>query len=157
MRQVGDLPEHYRALHALNRLGFGPRPGDVTRLNAEGIGSYIQEQLHPESLPIQESLASQIASYRTLHMTPLALFREFQLPVMQARRENRGADPATLKTAVKGERVHARIVMREAVEARLLRCNRRPSPAAGGNDRFLVQPFQHVRGQGPRQHLDRFL
>jgi uncharacterized protein (DUF1800 family) len=121
VREVGDFPEQYRAVHALNRLGFGARPGDVTRLNAKGIDRYIQEQLHPESLPIAESLVSQVASYRTLHMTPIALFREFQLPVMQARRENRGADPATLKTAVKDERVRARIVMREAVEARLAR------------------------------------
>ncbi len=54
-------------------------------------------------------------------MTPMALFHEFQLPVMQAWREKRGADPATLKAAVKDERVRARIVMREAVEARLVR------------------------------------
>jgi uncharacterized protein (DUF1800 family) len=121
VREVGDLPEEYRAVHALNRLGFGPRAGDVAQLNAGGIERYIHEQLHPESLPIPESLVSQVASYRTLHMTPMELFREFQLPVMQARRENRGADPATLKTALKNERVRARIVMREAVEARLVR------------------------------------
>jgi uncharacterized protein (DUF1800 family) len=121
VREVGDLPSQYRAVHALNRLGFGPRLGDVTRLNAEGIDRYIHEQLRPESLPIPESLVSQLASYRTLHMTPLGLFREFQLPVMQVRRELRSADPAARKTAVKDERVRARIVMREAVEARLVR------------------------------------
>ena len=85
------------------------------------IDRYIEEQLHPESVPIPESLVGKVASYRTLHMTPMALFREFQLPVMRARRENRGADPATLKAAVKDERVPAQIVMREAVEARLVR------------------------------------
>ena len=94
------MPGQYRAVHALSRLGFGPRPGDVTRLNDQGIDRYILEQLHPDSIPIPERLLSQVASYRTLHMTPMALFREFQLPVMQARLENRGADPATLKTAV---------------------------------------------------------
>ena len=75
MREVGDLPEQYRAVHALNRLGFGPRPGDVTRLDAKGIDRYIQEQLHPESLPIPESLISQVASYRTLQMTPIEIGR----------------------------------------------------------------------------------
>src|SRR5215469_18521159 len=108
VREVGDLPEEYRAVHALNRLGFGPRPGDVARLNAEGIDRYIHEQLHPESLPIAESLVSQVASYRTLHLTPMELFQEFQLPVMQARRENRAADPATRKAAVQDARVRAR-------------------------------------------------
>ena len=58
MREVGDLPEQYRAVHALNRLGFGPRPGDVIRLNDEGIDRYILEQLHPDSIPIPERLLS---------------------------------------------------------------------------------------------------
>ena len=33
------------ALHALNRLGFGPRPGDVEAVLDRGIESYINEQL----------------------------------------------------------------------------------------------------------------
>jgi uncharacterized protein (DUF1800 family) len=35
------------ALHALNRLGFGPRPGDVDAVLAQGIESYIEGQLNP--------------------------------------------------------------------------------------------------------------
>jgi len=35
------------ALHALNRLGFGPRPGDVDVLLDRGVESYIDEQLAP--------------------------------------------------------------------------------------------------------------
>jgi len=90
VREIGDLPGPYRAVHALNRLGFGPRPGDVPRLNAEGIERYIQGQLHPESIPLPESLADKVASYRTLHMAPTALFREFQLPVLQVSGDGRG-------------------------------------------------------------------
>ena len=33
------------ALHALNRLGFGPRPGEVEAVLDRGIESYIKEQL----------------------------------------------------------------------------------------------------------------
>ena len=36
------------ALHALNRLGFGPRPGDVEAILDRGIESYINEQLDPK-------------------------------------------------------------------------------------------------------------
>ena len=36
------------ALHALNRLGFGPRPGDVEALLDRGIESYIDGQLDPK-------------------------------------------------------------------------------------------------------------
>ncbi|MBX5479146.1 MAG: DUF1800 domain-containing protein [Pyrinomonas methylaliphatogenes] len=37
-------------IHVLNRLGFGPRPGDVERVRAMGIERYIEEQLHPERI-----------------------------------------------------------------------------------------------------------
>ena len=37
------------ALHALNRLGFGPRPGDVEGLLDRGIEDYINDQLEPRS------------------------------------------------------------------------------------------------------------
>lgn len=36
------------ALHALNRLGFGPRPGDVEAVLDRGIENYIDAQLNPK-------------------------------------------------------------------------------------------------------------
>jgi uncharacterized protein (DUF1800 family) len=39
------------AEHTLNRLAFGPRPGDVERVAAMGVDRWIEEQLHPESIP----------------------------------------------------------------------------------------------------------
>ncbi|MCS6803108.1 MAG: DUF1800 domain-containing protein [Chloroflexota bacterium] len=44
----------------LNRIAFGPRPGDVERVRAMGIAAYIEEQLHPET--IDESLYRQKAA-----------------------------------------------------------------------------------------------
>ncbi|HLV81527.1 MAG TPA: hypothetical protein VKT32_14670, partial [Chthonomonadaceae bacterium] len=32
------------AVHVLNRMAFGPRPGDVTRVAAIGAAAYIEEQ-----------------------------------------------------------------------------------------------------------------
>ena len=39
-----------RALHALNRLAFGPRPGDVERVAAMGVDKWIDQQLHPDEI-----------------------------------------------------------------------------------------------------------
>jgi hypothetical protein len=39
-----------RALHALNRLTFGPRPGDVQQVMAIGVDQWIDLQLHPEKI-----------------------------------------------------------------------------------------------------------
>src|ERR1051325_5539549 len=44
------LTEEQRIAHVLNRLGFGPRPGDVERLKAMGLDNYINQQLNPEKI-----------------------------------------------------------------------------------------------------------
>ena len=38
-------------LHVLNRVTFGPRPGDVERVRAIGLARYVDLQLHPERIP----------------------------------------------------------------------------------------------------------
>src|ERR1041385_3333241 len=48
------LTERERALHALNRLAFGPRPGDVDRVVKDGVDVWIAQQLHPEAIPDRE-------------------------------------------------------------------------------------------------------
>ena len=43
-------------VHVLNRVGFGPAPGDVERVQRAGVDAYIAEQLMPSRLP-DEALA----------------------------------------------------------------------------------------------------
>jgi uncharacterized protein (DUF1800 family) len=54
----------------LNRLGFGPRPGDVSRLRAQGIDAWIDEQLHPESIAESPDLESALAQLDSLNLSP---------------------------------------------------------------------------------------
>ena len=42
------LTEEQRALHALNRLTFGPRPGDLQKVMAMDVDDLIEQQLHPD-------------------------------------------------------------------------------------------------------------
>ena len=44
------LSEEQRILHALNRLGYGARPGDVERVKAMGLDNYIKQQLNPRQI-----------------------------------------------------------------------------------------------------------
>jgi uncharacterized protein (DUF1800 family) len=44
--------------HAINRLTFGPRPGDYARVKAMGVAAFIDEQLAPEK--IDDDLAERI-------------------------------------------------------------------------------------------------
>ena len=55
------------ALHALNRLGFGPRPGDVERLLDRGIEDYINEQIDPQKDSELESRLAPLGN--TLRLT----------------------------------------------------------------------------------------
>jgi len=43
--------------HVLNRLTFGPRPGDVDRVRAIGLTSWIDQQLHPERIDDSAAVA----------------------------------------------------------------------------------------------------
>jgi len=47
---AGQMDDARRANHVLNRLTFGPRPGDVDRIRAMGIDPWIDQQLHPDSI-----------------------------------------------------------------------------------------------------------
>jgi hypothetical protein len=39
-----------RIEHALNRLGYGPRPGDVEAVRRMGLEAWTLKQLHPERI-----------------------------------------------------------------------------------------------------------
>lgn len=68
--------EHKRAVQALNRLAFGPRPGDVQRVMATGVDRWIDQQLHPEKIS-DSAVESRLAAFRTLHMSSKEIVDEF--------------------------------------------------------------------------------
>src|SRR2546430_8975035 len=53
------------AFHALNRLAYGPRPGDVQRVAAEGVMRWIDRQLSPEEID-NERLAERERQFQIL-------------------------------------------------------------------------------------------
>ena len=68
--------EQKRAVQALNRLTFGPRPGDVQRVTAMGVDRWIDLQLHPEKIS-DSSFESRLTPFRTLHMSSKEIVEEF--------------------------------------------------------------------------------
>jgi uncharacterized protein (DUF1800 family) len=65
-----------RALHALNRLTFGPRPGDVQRVATLGVDRWIDQQLHPGGIDDQ-ALDARLEPLRTLRMNTKELAENF--------------------------------------------------------------------------------
>ncbi len=57
---------------ALNRLTFGPRPGEVDAVNKIGLRAWISQQLDYEKIDVTES-EKRLGDYATLDMTPKEL------------------------------------------------------------------------------------
>ena len=83
---ASDLDENKAILHALNRLGYGPRPGDVERVRQMGLGKWIEQQLHPEAID-DSALNERLAKFPTLGMSSGKLLNEFPRPAAAAKRE----------------------------------------------------------------------
>jgi uncharacterized protein (DUF1800 family) len=75
-QSVPAANDQKRAVHALNRLTFGPRPGDVQRVMAMGVDRWIDLQLHPEKIS-DSAVESRVAAFRTLRMSAHEMVEEF--------------------------------------------------------------------------------
>ena len=83
-----------RAAHALNRLTFGPRPGDVDHVLAMGVDKWIEEQLHPDKID-DKALDVRLAPFRTLRMNTRELVENFPPPqVIKAVKDGRMSMPS---------------------------------------------------------------
>jgi len=63
------LTKDEQVLHALDRLTFGPRPGDVEIVKRMGVKKWMDLQLHPEKIAENPALEVKLAPLETLRMT----------------------------------------------------------------------------------------
>ena len=80
------LSEDQRILHTLNRLGYGPRPGDVERVRRMGLAAYIEGQLDPNRIA-DHAVEQALAAYPVLDQGAAALVREYPQPSQQVRQK----------------------------------------------------------------------
>jgi uncharacterized protein (DUF1800 family) len=71
-----QVDEQKQAVHALNRLTFGPRPGDVDHVLAIGLDKWIDQQLHPEKID-DSALDARLSPFRTLRMDTREIVQNF--------------------------------------------------------------------------------
>jgi uncharacterized protein (DUF1800 family) len=62
-------------VHILNRIAFGPRPGDIEHVRQIGIQKYVEEQLNPQNMP---DLVAGDPRFQTMHESAAELITEFQ-------------------------------------------------------------------------------
>ncbi len=71
--------ERRRAAHALDRLAYGPRPGDIDRVASAGVDAWIEAQLSPSSLR-DEALEARLAELPALKMSIAELHNTYVVP-----------------------------------------------------------------------------
>ena len=106
---ASPLTEEQKILHVLNRLGYGPRPGDVERVKALGLTAYLQQQLYPEAIP-DRAVEPKLKNLSTLGMTTAELMREFPQP-----------DPKLRQKIARGELSRAEMMEMSPLEKRPIR------------------------------------
>jgi len=92
----GDLPitqltEDQAILHALNRLAYGPRPGDVETIRQMGLAKWIDQQLHSDSID-DSALDTRLSSYKTISKSSEELLAEYAPPGRELRKEGLSKD-----------------------------------------------------------------
>ena len=125
---AGTLAKDEKAIvHVLNRIGFGPRPGDVERIHKIGLRQYIDQQLHPERV-LDSGMAARLTGLRTVGLSSRDIAEDYERPMLEARRARKqqraAADEAEMmrppQNAPQGPR-SANIVVVELAEQKLQR------------------------------------
>src|SRR5262249_27850314 len=78
------LTDEQQIMHLLNRLGYGPRPGDLERVKRIGLEWYIDRQLHPENID-DAAIEARLVGLQSLRMTTAEVAEKYPAPQMVAR------------------------------------------------------------------------
>jgi uncharacterized protein (DUF1800 family) len=96
-------------LHLLDRLTYGPRPGDLSRLRAMGVERWLDQQLDPGRIG-DGRVEGVLQTFPTLSLSVQELHRQYPRP-----------DPALRAKMATGEMTRAEIIERYPPEKRPIR------------------------------------
>ncbi len=78
------LTDEQKIIHVLDRLGFGPRPGDVERVRQMGLNRYVEQQLQPTTMD-DAAVESKLAGFTAMHAAPQELTQAYEEGRQKAR------------------------------------------------------------------------
>jgi hypothetical protein len=99
---ITELSADEAILHALNRLAYGPRPGDVERVRQMGLAKWIEEQLNPGSLD-DKALEARLENYPTLRMSSAKLLSEYPQPKQAEKQAEKRAVAVAERQQIRGD------------------------------------------------------
>lgn len=123
--------------HVLNRLSFGPVPGDRTQVQREGISAYISRQLNFNSADELAAIASNMTALPNLKRSPVELFDQYAAPKKATDAQRMAANRRQTE------------VLKEAERARLLLAIGSASQLQEVMVDFWFNHFNVFAGKGP--------
>ena len=134
-----------QAVHVLNRLGFGPRPGDIDRVAGMGVRAYIDQQLDPAALPLPAPLQARLDAIPTVNRPAGPVLAEYVAANKQARDETE-ASKAARRAVTEG-------ITRDTLDARVLRAIGSPRQLEEVMVDFWFNHFNVFIGKGDDRAL----
>ena len=126
-----DVPADAAAIaHVMNRIGYGPRPGDIEKVRQIGVSKYVDQQLHPERIK-DEALEAMLEPLETLRMSTAEIAREYVIPAQQLKRQRKqqaqrqaepeAGDPAVPRMQISPSMMKQRQLIVELSQQKVLR------------------------------------
>ncbi|HEY4081814.1 MAG TPA: DUF1800 domain-containing protein [Burkholderiaceae bacterium] len=150
---TAPLSDAERAVHALNRLGFGPRPADAAAIAAQGpkvwLDQFLTQQLQPSTLAMPQALSDRLQGMETLDMSEGALFDRFRKAQQlnrEAKREDKKGDG---KAGENARKELVRPIVQQAAAQRVLRAIGSPAQLQEVLVDFWFNHFNVFAGKGP--------
>jgi uncharacterized protein (DUF1800 family) len=116
--RAGAVDSDDRILHLLRRVTYGPRPGDVARVRAQGLDAWLERQLDPARLD-EGAVERTLATLPTLSMSIADLHREYPRLDGQSREARDMTPPERRPGAITTELQSARMLRAVAGERQL--------------------------------------
>jgi len=118
---ITDLTADEAILHALNRLAYGPRPGDIEHIKQIGLAKWIDQQLNPNSIN-DSAVEARLEIYPTLKMRTSQLLAEYPNPKQAAKQElkaqnqNANQQPGAAAAAVIAQDMQSKSTAQDPVQ-----------------------------------------
>ncbi len=146
------LPKDQKIIHALNRLTFGPGPGDVERVKRMGLAGWIDLQLSPQSIDENPMLATKLEPLDSLEMNLAEVASHYPPPqFIKAVAEGKAKPPSDPDLAAVIERLAERYTQAKTAKEQ----GKKPNPAL--REMLSPQQWRTLRRGSQQERVDLLL
>ncbi|MGA7919837.1 MAG: DUF1800 domain-containing protein [Candidatus Acidiferrales bacterium] len=107
---ITELTEDEAIMQAMNRLAYGPRPGEVERIRQMGLDQWVEQQLHPESID-DRVLDQRLERYPTLRLSSKELLEKYPRPEQLAKQQGITKEQAQDQLKTRQEAAESQVIV----------------------------------------------